>query len=192
MKTFSLLAIAGLVLACAFHVSGQDTPSLKDTLQWMQNTLDSGAGSLYISQKDGSTEKREVTLPDAKTCEVSFQYQTGLVENYSYGVISKPTFKLVQRVNLKDIDPTMIDGGKPTKDGKPADIMGPFVTFFATTRDNAKVISNFLSLYPVPVKQEPSFTSDSLTFGLPYPYVARFTKAFKHAVALCGGKPSSF
>ncbi len=45
----------------------QDSVSLKDTLAWMQNTLDSGAGSLYMSQKDGSTEKREVTLPG---CEI--------------------------------------------------------------------------------------------------------------------------
>jgi hypothetical protein len=37
-----------------------------------------------------------------------------------------------------------------------------------------------------------TFTSDSLTFELPYPYADRFTKALKHAIVLCGGKPSSF
>jgi hypothetical protein len=186
------LSTAALFLVSSSAALAQDTVSLKDTLQWMQNTLDSGAGSLYMSQKDGSTEKREVTMPDAKSCEISFQYQTGPAEKFSYGIITKPTFKLVEKLNFKDIDPTTIVVGKPTKDGKPADIMGPFVIFFATTRDNAKLISNFTTLYPVPVTQEPSFTSDSLTFELPYPYAARFTKAFKHAVTLCGGKASSF
>ena len=183
------LVIAGLTLMCAATCAlTQDTPTLKETLDWMQNTLDSGSGSLYITQKDGSTEKREVTLPDAKSCEVSFQYQTGLVANYSYGIITKPTFKLTERFNFKDIDPTTIESGKPTTDGKPADIMGPYVIFVATTRDNAKLISNFRDILPLPQR----FTSDSLIFELPYPYADRFTKAFKHAVALCGGKASSF
>lgn len=166
----------------------QDSVSLKDTLAWMQNTLDSGAGSLYMSQKDGSTEKREVTLQDTKSCEVSFQYQTGLLANFSYGIITKPTFKLVEKFNFRDIDPTTVQSGKPTKGGKPADTIGPYVIFFATTRDNAKLISNVRDLLPTPQ----IFTSDSLTFELPYPYADRFTKAFKHAVALCGGKASSF
>jgi hypothetical protein len=183
------LVIAGVILVCAATCAlAQDTPTLKETMDWMQNTLDSGAGSLYMSQKDGSTEKREVTLPDAKSCEVSFQYQTGLLANYSYGIITKPTFKLLEKLNFKDIDPTTIQSGKPTKDGKPADIIGPYVIFFATTRDNAKLISNIRDLLPTPQ----TFTSDLLTFSLPYPYADRFTKAFKHAVALCGGKASSF
>lgn len=180
--------IAGLILVCAAtYALAQDTPTLKDTLAWMQNTLDSGAGSLYMNQKDGSTEKRELTMPDANSCEVSFQYQTGLLANHSYGIITKPTFKLIEKFNFKDIDPTTITGGKPTKDGKPADMIGPYVIFVATTRDNAKLISN---INTSPTAQ--AFTSDSLTFELPYPYADRFTKAFKHAVALCGGKASSF
>ena len=50
-----------LILLSGIPVFAQDTPGLKDTLQWMQNTLDSGAGSLYISTgKDGAVEKREL------------------------------------------------------------------------------------------------------------------------------------
>jgi hypothetical protein len=181
------LVIAGVILVCvATYAFAQDTPTLKETLEWMQNTLDSGGGSLYMNHKDASTDKRELTMPDAKSCEVSFQYQTGLLENYSYGVIAKPTFKLIQRFNFKDIDPTTIQSGKPTKDGKPADTLGPYVIFFATTRNNAKLISN------IGTTTAQTFTSDSLTFQLPYPYADRFTKAFNHAVALCGGKTSSF
>ena len=183
--------IVGLILLCAStHTLAQDKPTLKETLEWMQNTLDSDSGSLYMSQKDGTTEKREVRLPDAKSCEVSFQYQTGPLENYSYGVIAKPSFKLIEKFNFKDIDPTTIQSGKPTKDGKPADIVGAYVFFSATTRDNAKLISNVRSVPPT--EQTFTFTSDTLTFELPYPYANRFTKAFKHAVALCGGKASSF
>jgi hypothetical protein len=183
------LIIAGVILVsvATYAFAQQDTPTLKETLEWMQNTLDSGAGSLYMSQKDGSTEKREVTLPDAKSCEVSFQYQTGLLENYSYGIIKKPTFKVMERFNFKDIDPTTIESGEPTKDGKPADIIGSYVIFNATTRDNAKLISNNNG-----TTTTQTFTSDSLIFELPYPYADRFTKAFKHAVTLCGGKASSF
>ena len=189
------LSTAALLLTCAWATLAQDTPTLKDTLQWMQNTLDSGAGSLYISTgKDGAVEKRETTMPDAKSCAVSFAYQTGPLEKNSYGIINKPTFQVLEKFNLKDIDPTTIESAKPihTNAGdKPADMMGPYVVFSATTRDNAKLISDFTTLHPAPGTQE-SFTSDSLTFELPYPYSARFTKAFKHAVILCGGKASSF
>ena len=182
--------ITGLILVCAAACAlAQDTPTLKTTLEWIQNTLDSGSGSLYMKQQDGSTEKRELTLPDAKSCEISFQYQTGPLENYSYGVIKKPTFKLLEKFNFKDIDPTTIESGKATGDG-PADILGPYVIFAATTKDNAKLISNIRTTYAGQTTQE--FTSDSLIFELPYPYADRFTKAFKHAVALCGGKASSF
>ena len=183
------LIIVGLTLLCAGSCAfAQDTPTLKETLEWMQNTLDSGAGSLYMSQKDGSTEKREVTLPEAKSCEVTFQYQTGLLANHGYGIITKPDFKLLEKFNFKNIDPNTVESGKPTKNGEPTDIIGPYVVFFATTRDDAKLISNTRDLLQTPQ----TFTSDSLTFSLPYPYAERFTKAFKHAVALCGGKASSF
>jgi hypothetical protein len=195
MKKFSRLPLGGLVLACALRVFAQDTPSLKDTLQWMQNTLESGAGSLYISTgKDGSVEKRELKMPDAKSCAVSFAYQTGPLEKNSYGIIDKPTLQQLEKFNLKDIDPTTIEAGKPihTKDGdKPADAMGPYVSFSAITRDNAKLISAFMTLHPALGAQE-SYTTEALIFELPYPYATRFTRAFKHAVLLCGGKPSSF
>lgn len=186
-------ALVAIVLLAVPSVAQE--PSLKDTLQWMQNTLDSDAGSLYISTgNDGSVEKRELKMPEAKTCAVGFAYQTGPLEKNSYGIIDRPTFQVLERFNLKDIDPTTVESGKPvhTNAGdKPADIVGPYVVFSATMRDNAKLISNFMTLHPASGAQE-SFASDSLTFELPYPYSARFTKAFKHAVALCGGKPSSF
>ena len=133
-------------------------------------------------------------MPDAKSCSVSFAYQTGPLEKNSYKIIDKPAFQLLEKFNLKDIDPKTIEAGKPlhaNAGDMPADTMGPYAAFSATTRDNAKVISNFTILNPT-VTQGPSYTSDSLIFNLPYPYAARFTKAFKHAVTLCGGKPSSF
>lgn len=165
-------------------------PSLKETLQWMQNTLASGAGDLYISTgKDGAVEKREWKLPEAETCEVSFIYQTGPLEKSSYGVIAKPTFKLVEKFNLKDIDPTTIEVGQPTADGKPADMVGPFVIFLATTRNNAELISATTGVDPDSLFH---YSTESLSFALPYPYSGRFTKAFRHAVALCGGRPSAF
>jgi hypothetical protein len=186
-----LTIVAGLALICAASAFAQNTPSLKDTLLWMRNTLDSGAGSLYMSQKDGSTEKREWTMPGAQSCDVGFSYQTGILTPNSFGIIKNPTYKLVEKLNLKDIDPTTISSGKPPSDGGLADIIGPYVIFSATTRDSAKVISGVATLYPAPVTEEP-FTGDSLIFEMPYPYSDRFTKAFKHAVMLCGGKPSIF
>lgn len=179
--------IAGLALAlcCACSVFAQGTPSLKDTLQWIHNTLESGAGSLYMSiGNDGEIEKRELTMVTAETCEVTFQYQTGPLEKNSFGVIATPTFQLVQKFNFRDIDPTIITAGKASKDGKPADTLGPYVIFTATARNNIKAIQNRSS--------GTDYTSDSLTFQLPYPYANRFTKAFKNAVVLCGGKASSF
>ncbi len=185
----TLLALIVLLIA-----STAQAQSLKDTLQWMQNTLRSGGGSLYISlNADGATEKRELTMPSVTSCEVSFLYQTGPLEKGSFGVIAQPAYRLATRFNLRDIDPTTVtaatDGVKPTD--MPADIVGPYTIFSATTRDSAESISHVVTLYPAPVTLE-SYTTDSLIFELPYPYAERFTKAFKHAVTLCGGKPSTF
>jgi hypothetical protein len=189
MKNWILLLAFVLSVVAAVQAQ-KEGPTLKETLQWMQNTLASGAGDLYIStSEDGAVEKRELRLPEAETCEVSFTYQTGPLEKYSYGVIAKPTFKLVEKFNLKDIDPTTIEVGQPTKDGKPADIIGPFVIFVATTRNSAELISATSGVHPDSLLR---FSTESLTFSFPYPYSERFTKAFKHGVALCGGRPSAF
>ena len=189
MKNWILLLAFMVSVATAVQAQKAD-PTLKETLQWMQNTLASGSADLYISTSDGgAVEKRELRLPAAETCEVSLTYQTGPLEKNSYGVIAKPTFKLTQKFNLKDIDPSKIEAGQPTKDGKPADIVGPFVIFTATATNNAQLISGATGVHPDSLLH---YSTESLTLEIPYPYSERFTKAFKHAVALCGGRRSAF
>jgi len=189
MKNWIMLFAFILAIATAVQAQKQG-PTLKETLQWMQNTLASGSGDLHVSASDdGSVEKRELRLAEAETCEISFAYQTGPLEKFSYGIISKPAFKLIQKFNLKDIDPTTIEVGQPTRDGKHADMLGPFALFSATTTDNAQLIFATAGVHPDSLLH---YSTESLMFSIPYPYSERFTKAFKHAVALCGGKPSAF
>jgi hypothetical protein len=60
MKNWILLL--AFILSVATAVQAQkEGPTLKETLQWMQNTLASGAGALYMSTSDdGAVEKRGI------------------------------------------------------------------------------------------------------------------------------------
>jgi hypothetical protein len=92
--------------------------------------------------------------------------------------LCKTLYKSRDWLNLSDIDPNTVSLHKTPQ--------GDY-EFQAKTRNNERTIqhtsesSNTLEL-----------ATDSIAFRLDPSYGPRFTKAFKHAVVLCGGKPSIF
>ena len=184
MKRILLSVLTVVLPVGAIHAQSKNTPTLAETLQWMQNSLDAGGGLLFYSLKDASIEKRSLTLPSAAACEVRFEYQTGVPR--VGGGFQKVTYLATYTLNLKDIDPTTI-AVFPTG----SDVGGPVSTVMATTRNDANLIALRLPL-GVPKQDIISTPSNALIFTLATPYAARFTKAFTLAVKMCGGKPSFF
>lgn len=180
-----LMAISFFWLALA---AGAQTrkfgPSLKETEHWMQNTLNnSGAGTLYVRNKE-SAEERTWNMPFASSCEVSFEYRTG--DPGVAGFLKRVDYEAIYKFNLKDIDPSSI---KLVNAG--SDIIGPKSIVMVGTKDDANLITlefprkvRAADIVPIP--------SNSLLFEFGSPYAKRFVRAFRHAVVLCGGKPSSF
>jgi len=149
------------------HKSISTKPTLAATLAWMHNTLDSGLGDTATTD-----EVRQNRMSSA-SCDVTFVYQT--VKD------SKTTYRNSNTFNLKSIDSTSI---AVTSSGH--DILGKksIVTF--NTTDNAKLIN-------LHIPSDPDGTpTDSLLIELPSDYANRFVKAFRRAVILCGGRPSTF
>jgi hypothetical protein len=167
MKRLSSLAAVILMF-----VSAANAQNLKDTVQWIQNSLNANQGNTFYGS-EGNLEKRILTVPSASSCEVTFEYK----------IMSgnKTTFKATDKLNLKDINPSTI---RTVRAGK--DSFGSTSLFFAETTNYADAITLQIG------GDDYSVQSSDLLFELPTAYAYRFEKAFKHAVALCGGKPSTF
>ena len=138
--------------------STSDAPSLKDTLQWMQDT------SPYEGIIGGS--KVDSRLTDFTGCYVHFTVKTD-------GISFPEEFSF----NLSDMDPTtvrLIFAG----DG----------IFTVTATNSRKRIFWY-------VGSDSDYKRPQDDFDLRFRGFedgTRFTKAFRHAVNLCGGKPSAF
>ncbi|MGO9650293.1 MAG: hypothetical protein ACLPOO_19850 [Terriglobales bacterium] len=162
----------------------QDSPTLKETLRWMQTSLESGAGSYTVGH-----EMRSVRLESFVGCKVHFSYSTHQEPYINGEPAPEPnkTYRVDYLFVLGDIDPTNITFTKGPH-------LRPDVPSLISihTRNDEKRITTKLS-----GESEADSKADdtSLTFSLDSidnDYVVRFAKAFKHAVEACGGKPSLF
>jgi hypothetical protein len=97
----------------------------------------------------------------------------------------KETYRTRQQVNLGDLDPTSLKVDTVTQD-----VIGPvsIVTVYATD----KVPAIGLTANDRSWRAAMTLPSTDLLWELPAPYADRFAKALHKAIALCGGKPSSF
>jgi hypothetical protein len=158
--------------------SPKTSPEILKTLHWIQNTLADKEGTIIDSAKDGKASRGVNLLPDVNGCQVTFVYS--LESDW------KETFRTRQQVNLGDLDPTSIEVDEASFN----DILGRPVSYvWVHTTDKLPTIRltvNDRSWQPA------MFTSTELSWELPGPYAARFAKALKQAIALCGGKTSSF
>jgi len=187
MRTYrSLVALVVLLASPSFAQSQRrDNPTVRETLRWMQTTLESGAGDYSVGH-----EVRSVRLEDFVGCRVHFSYSTHQEPYINGEPAPEPnkTYHVDYLFGLGDIDPASITFSKGP--GLPRLDVPSFLTF--STRNDEKKITVRL---PWESEADPEPTETSLILSLDaidQDYVARFARALKHAVEACGGKPSLF
>jgi hypothetical protein len=169
------LVIASLLLMLTAPVFGQNAPNLKDSLQWIRNTLQAGGGQVIFGAKGEISSVGHLSM-SYTGCEVDFVYTT------INGQDGKETLHPDTIFNLKDIDPQAILSSRVNAGF--LHLRYPMDLISIETTNDARVMMLKMGLTVVP-------TSD-MTIELNPAYAPKFLKAFKHAVALCGGKSSTF
>ncbi|HET9401842.1 MAG TPA: trypsin-like peptidase domain-containing protein [Candidatus Acidoferrales bacterium] len=158
--------------------SPKTSPEILKTLQWIKNTLADEEGTTFHSIQDQMTEERVNLLPDVNGCQVTFVYATRV--NW------KETYHTRRQVNLGDLDPASLQMHEAAPD-----VIGPvsLITVYTTDKvPTIRLMVNDRSWQPAAA----TVPSTDLLWELPAPYAARFTKALRQAITLCGGKSSSF
>jgi hypothetical protein len=190
----------------------QNKPGLQETFQWMQNTL-APNGLTYMDRNGYSYH----AIPDG-----AGHHWTELITNISYDgchvQVSKDldvlystghfVYQEKDSFNLADIDPTTATPGDGIPDGLYNEDLESKVISLRTT-DDRKVIQcqekNIAAWDSkgLPVKDfKPDSGFNAKCLSAPYneqelrfktpEYTARFAKALRYAVELCGGKASAF
>ena len=185
MKTYRTMLFVVLFALPAFGQSpSKNGPTVKETLHWIQTSLEDGGGDYSVKH-----ETRSIRLQDFSGCEVHFVYTTHQEPYMNGEPAPEPDkkYRLDYFFRLGDIDPTSIifTKGTPNRWDVPA-----FVTI-ATTNEEKKITRRFPWDSEAEAKPDATylmFTIDPIDAD----YVVRFTKAFKHAVEACGGKSSTF
>ncbi len=162
-RVFAVLVLAASVGAAA--QTKQPQPSLKDTLEWIQNTLDDN-GNEYIND-----EVRSVRLTSFSECQVHFTYTK---------TRNGRNTRMDESFSLADIDPGYVLFHQFPKNH----VREGFGIFTAGVQNDAKKINLQTSW------GDADSTENGIVFEMQADYGVRFTKAFKHAVNLCGGKSS--
>jgi hypothetical protein len=176
-----VLLLASLALA---QSQRHDNPTVKETLRWIQTSLESGAGDYSVGH-----EVRSVRLEDFAGCKAHFSYSTHQ-EPYLNGELApepNKTYHLDYFFALGDIDPTKIAYTK----GPPDRLDVPAFVTIRTRNDEKKITIRF----PWESRDDAKPSETSLIFSMDSfdnDYVVRFEKALKHAVEACGGKSSFF
>jgi len=152
--------------------SSQNGATLAETLQWLRGASEEesadeqGIGHIAFE----SNEKHPCLVAITET-----RRNAG------------PDFSLMESFSLSDIDPAGIqvqDAG----DGE------SWVRFHTTNYRKAIIDSSRGPFWPggPTLKQPNKVKTSDYTFFTNFWFAPRFAKAFKHAVELCGGRPSSF
>jgi hypothetical protein len=166
-NTLFLLAVT-LMLSC-----GAFGQSLSETVVWMQNTLRENGNVFEYQDSPVWYAKTTLHTLEGNVCKVDFLQQTSVhpknepVDDYT----------LQYLFNLKDIEPDSIK-------------------FYEYDRSVTHVRFNTRN-YAHTIEEKHGDGGNGFfqqaTLDLPtLEYAARFAKALKHAVILCGGKPSTF
>jgi hypothetical protein len=187
------------VLAPAVEADG---PSLSETLLWMDNTFNphehsSGHGR-WETFSVGKPFQRRTTRFSYDGCTLTFSTNGGLlVENYQ----DTSSFT----VNLKDVDPNSIRtkayssqvAGLSCEAWPSLEMDCEIAEMTFETRNHVPFMSRSHFVYPELKGEDHDsyYEGKSFEAGIGIDdvnYAARFEKAFRHAVTLCGGRPSAF
>ncbi|MFI5059338.1 MAG: S1C family serine protease [Candidatus Acidiferrales bacterium] len=180
-KLLSLIfVIAGVAAAqslTAMSAYGQKPkPTVKETLGWIQDSLNSDYGDIEKQTAKG-TEIHTLRLADFSGCRVHFV----LTE----AVAGTETFHDESSFDLKDIDPVK---SRFASRGITSNDPG----LFTSVTQNA--IKKIATKTTYGVTSIPAIAGSSALFVAEFysPYGDDFAEAFTHAVKMCGGKPSIF
>jgi S1-C subfamily serine protease len=154
------------------------SPEILKTLHWIQNTLADREGQTLSSERI----TRNSVLDDVNGCQVTFVY-------YQIDSDNKMTSHSRSQVNLGALDPASLSVGDDDEN-KHIDILTPVRFVTVHTTDKLPAVRDALNDWG----WQPGFTTQStdLLWILPAPYAARFAKALRQAITLCGGKASAF
>ena len=176
-----MLALTVIVSATAY---AQQPTSLEDTLVWMQNfAADNGSQFTGERNTDNGACKlgtpncelrHDVTTFDSHGCRATIEWSVAV--NY------KDVGTHIYHFSLKDLDPNSVAAVKDN----------PFenAVVVETTNSEKRVTESF-TLPNGKTEERNKHTRVELVFD-EGDNARRFVKAFKHAIQLCGGKPSVF
>jgi hypothetical protein len=208
MRSHHVRLVIAIVFSVAWPVVAQQSKtltngittstsaSLSDTLEWMKNTL--GPKGFVESARNGYNRYEAVP---GKTS------YTEVIKSFSYDGCRVKVVKVIDtfdpvlfggdhyvaeytdEFNLADFDPNTVDSN--TGD---ADLAGRIVVF-STTNDKKLIHCSSVTLNGGQRKPTACIPAVDDTEQLRFSskeYTERFAKALRHAIKLCGGKPSTF
>jgi S1-C subfamily serine protease len=147
----------------------ENSTDLRQTLQWMQDTLPEGSSECVTKAGCSRTE-----LSKFVGCKVEFNL---VLRTWIDGNRRLVDFPSLHYFDLGNIDPERISSKGVSDDAHRYDVF-----YLHTWNDTKKILQ-----MDVP-NNVPKNEAD---FLLKTDYSPRFEKAFRHAVDLCGGKPST-
>jgi len=183
----SFIIATTMLLGGATNAQKADTPSLKDTLSWMHNFADANAFQYVFQDPDNNSP----CAIGARGCQLRHDVSTFNSQGCSATVTLTLTLDLKEIggttyvFSLKDLDPNRVTSVSET----------PLQNAVrAETTNKVKTITESLSLAvgnaTGPVEPDKD-TWLEIVFDSKDD-ANRFANAFKHAIQLCGGKPSLF
>jgi hypothetical protein len=180
------MVVAITVASCWSSQSvAEDQPSLSETLAWMDSTYNPhyntggswGHNVFEAHNSDGKITVRRTSTFTYDGCQITLYS-----EDYPVG-LDGIHWTTIYRFNLRDLDPTAV-----TTDS---------MVEFRAHNQEPLVKEDVHTVYPKREGTEHETRSKGRTFFIVFymddiPYMERFAKAFRHAIALCGGKSSVF
>jgi hypothetical protein len=190
----TVLAIALAISANTSAENPTKSPSLSETLEWMKSSL----GPTGIVQSDRNGYNKYEAVP-GKTS------YTEIIKSFSYDSCRVKVVKVAETVNplvgdymaqyadeftLSDFDPDTVKTN--TGDGN----LRGHIVVFSTINDKKMIHCSSITLNGKDAGQPSECVpalddTEQLRFSSTE-YTERFAKALRHAIKLCGGKPSAF
>jgi hypothetical protein len=180
-------AAAITVASCwsSLSVAEEATPTLSETLAWMDSTYNPhrntggswGHNVFEEHNSDGKITVRRTSTFTYDGCQITLYS-----EDYPFG-LDGLRWTTTYRFNLRDLDPNAV-----TTDS---------MVEFRAHNQEPLVEEDVHTVHPKIEGTEHETRSKGRTFFIVFymddiPYIERFVKAFRHAIALCGGKSSVF
>ena len=165
--SFKLLTVVFISLS-TFGQTNSKPPSLSETLEWLTGASDkeSGDGNNHITFETSGKDGCAVVITETRAN-------------------AGRAFWIKESFSLADIDPSDVSLHDLSQGPEGKVFAGKYAVRFHTTNYRKKIGSTSSDNPDVILTSDYSvFTNES--------FAPRFAKAFRRAVTLCGGKPSSY